>query len=225
VIPLFPQYSSAATGSAINELIPTLAKQWNIPALTIKRDFYQHPGFLAAYADIIKQHISGKAIDLLLFSYHGLPERHIDKSECEASCDRLLDCPNINDDNQFCYRAQCYATTHFITQRLGLASNQYTVSFQSRLGRIPWIKPYTDLLLPELIQKGIKNIAIVSPSFVADCLETLEEINIRTRAQWASLGGSNFIFIPCINHSHLWINALADMVRGKGDDHRYTNTN
>jgi len=213
VVPLFPQYSSAATGSAIEELTSTLVKQWNIPKLVIQRDFYHHPAFVAAYVDIIKQHTSGKRIDLLLFSYHGLPERHIHKSECQAPCERLHNCPTIDDNNQFCYRAQCYATTHNIAKQLGLPANQYTVSFQSRLGRTPWIKPYTDLLLPELRKQGIKNIAIVCPSFVADCLETLEEVNIRLREQWLALGGDHFTFIPCINYSPLWIKALADMVR------------
>ncbi len=213
VIPLFPQYSSAATGSAIEAFIAPLAKQWNLPKLTIKRDFYRHSGFITAYAEIIKQHISDKKIDLLLFSYHGLPERHISKSKCNASCDHMTNCPTIYDENLFCYRAQCYATTHAIAEQLGFDTPQYTVSFQSRLGRTPWIKPYTDLLLPELIKQGVKHIAMVCPSFVADCLETLEEVNIRAREQWLSLGGTSFTFIPCINHSPRWINALADMVR------------
>jgi ferrochelatase len=215
VIPLFPQYSSAATGSAIEALLTVLLKQWNIPKLAIQRDFYQHPGFVAAYADIIKQHIGSKNIELFLFSYHGLPERHIRKSQCQTPCDRASDCPAITDDNRFCYRAQCYATSHYIADQLGLNSEQYAVSFQSRLGRTPWIKPYTDLLLPELIKKGTKNLAIVCPSFVADCLETLEEINIRAHKQWFALGGTSFTFIPCINHSPLWIKALADMVRNR----------
>lgn len=213
VVPLFPQYTSAATGSAIQALIPTLANQWNIPKLVIKKDFYQQSGFIASYVDIIKQHIAGKKLDLLLFSYHGLPERHIHKSKCQAECSRLHACPVINPSNLFCYRAQCYATTHSIAKQLGLNEQDYLVSFQSRLGRTPWIKPYTDLLLPELIKKGTKRIAIVSPSFIADCLETLEEINIRAREQWYALGGEDFTFIPCINHSPRWIKALAEMVR------------
>ncbi len=217
VIPLFPQYSSAATGSAIEQLLTKLVRQWNIPALDIQRDFYQHPGFVTAYADIIKQHISDKQIDFLLFSYHGLPERHINKSDCRAQCDRMNVCSTMNHDNAFCYRAQCYKTSHLIAQHLGLNANQYRVAFQSRLGRSPWIKPYTDLLLPELINKNIKNIAIVCPSFVTDCLETLEEVNIRTRQQWLALGGTDFTFIPCINHSPIWIKALADMVKNKID--------
>jgi len=212
VIPLFPQYSSAATGSATEQLMLNLSQQWNIPELMIKRDFYNHSGFIQAFSEMIKSHIAGKKMDKIIFSYHGLPERHITKSHCHAKCDKAGVCPAVTDDNRYCYRAQCYAGTELIAKELGLSVNQYTVSFQSRLGRTPWIKPYTDLLLSELIQKGIKNIAIVSPSFVADCLETLEEINIRTREQWKILGGNDFIFIPCLNDTHPWINALADLV-------------
>lgn len=212
IIPLFPQYSSAANGSAIEKSLNILAKKWNIPALTIVRDFYKDHGFISAYADIIKKTIGEKKIDLVLFSYHGLPERHITKSECLASCDRLAPCPKMNDDNIYCYRAQCYETTSLITDELNLSPEQYRVSFQSRLGRTPWIKPYTDLILPELIAQGIKNIAIVCPSFVADCLETLEEINIRAREQWKMLGGEEFTFIPCLNDHPVWVKSLAKMI-------------
>lgn len=211
VIPLFPQYSSAATGSALEKLFEQVSKRWNVPEMKVANNFYNDAGFIHACAEEIKKNIQDKNMDLLLFSYHGLPERHINKSDCRAACDRLHTCSTVNADNRYCYRAQCYATSELIAKELGLDSSQYTVSFQSRLGRTPWIKPYTDLLLPELIQKNVKNIAIFSPSFVADCLETLEEIDIRTRVQWQSLGGGDFIFIPCLNDSTLWIKALAEM--------------
>jgi len=212
VIPLFPQYSSAATGSAVEKLLEPISQFWNVPEVKIIRDFYNHPGFISAYADLIRKHIDGKKVEMVLFSYHGLPERHISKSLCKAKCDHKSACPGVDADNLYCYRAQCYATTSLISKELGLAPNQRFLSFQSRLGRTPWIEPYTDMVLPELIQKGIKNIAIVCPSFVADCLETLEEINIRAREQWRGLGGEEFIFIPCVNSTSLWVQALAAMV-------------
>jgi ferrochelatase len=212
VLPLFPQYSSAATGSAIEQLLLCASKQWNIPQVIVKRDFYNDEGFVHAFAEIIKQRLSDKKIDKLIFSYHGLPQRHIVKSQCNATCDLVHACPAVMDENRFCYRAQCYETSRSIAQVLGLTPDQYMVSFQSRLGRTPWIKPYTDLMLPELAQQGIKNIAMVSPSFVADCLETLEEINLRLREQWKSLGGNQFIFIPCVNDHSLWIKGLVNMV-------------
>lgn len=211
-IPLFPQYSSAANGSAIENLLLHLSKQWNVPELSVKGDFYNHPGFIQAFADVIEKQVKGKDIDMLVFSYHGLPERHVIKSDCKAQCDRVNACPVISDANRFCYRAQCYATTQLIAEKLGLLPNQYTVAFQSRLGRTPWIKPYTDLVLPELISKDIKNIAVVSPSFVADCLETLEEINIRMREQWVGLGGEGFTFVPCVNDSRVWVGVLVKII-------------
>lgn len=212
VIPLFPQYSSAATGSAIEEVMSYFVRQWNIPEINIMRDFYKHPGFINAYSEVIQKNITHKKIDKIIFSYHGLPERHITKSYCKAECKRVHECPVVTDTNRFCYRAQCYATTQAIIKKLGLTDDQAIVAFQSRLGRTPWIKPYTDLLLPDLINQGVKNIAVVSPSFVADCLETLEEINIRMRKQWVELGGNEFTFVPCINDNHSWIQALAIMI-------------
>jgi ferrochelatase len=215
LLPLFPQYSAAATGSAIASALNILSAQWNIPEIFIKRDFYDHPHFIAAYADVIKKNIAGKNIERIVFSYHGLPERHIQKSNCQASCDHAAACPPMNDSNLFCYRAQCHATTHLLAKALNLNAQHYRVAFQSRLGRTPWIKPYTDLLLPELMQQGVKNIAVVCPSFVADCLETLEEINIRAREQWLKLGGKEFIFIPCLNDHPAWVTGLAEISREK----------
>jgi protoporphyrin/coproporphyrin ferrochelatase len=213
VLPLFPHYASAATGSAMEAVLKPVSKQWNIPEIRVKRDFYDDPGFIAAYAEIIKATLQDKKVDLLLFSYHGLPERHINKSQCQATCDRLNACPEISDTNAYCYRAQCYATSRLLAEAIGLKANQYHVAFQSRLGHTPWIKPYTDLVLPKLIQQGIKNIAVVCPSFVADCLETLEEVDIRARAQWVALGGKAFTFVPCLNAAPTWVSALGEMVR------------
>jgi ferrochelatase len=213
MIPLFPQYSSAATGSAIEAVLQQISKQWNIPEIYCKNDFYEHPGFIDAYVDVLKNAMANKNIEHVILSYHGLPERHITKSECQANCDHVAACPAIDIKNAFCYRAQCYQTSARIAEKLQWRQDQYSVSFQSRLGRTPWIKPYTDFVLPELHQKGIKNIAIVCPSFVADCLETLEEINIRAREDWQKLGGDTFLFVPCINDHPLWVQALADMCK------------
>jgi ferrochelatase len=213
VVPLYPQYSSSATGSALDEFLRIFHKEWNMPSLTIKHEFYDDPGFINAYADVIRKHVAQHKIDMIVFSYHGLPLRHIKKSNCYAHCDDSRPCPMINDRNLYCYRAQCFATSRLIAKQLNLKSDQYIVSFQSRLGRTPWIKPYTDLVLPGLIEQGIKNIAMVSPSFIADCLETLEEVNIRTRNAWQALGGENFIFVPCLNDSPIWVKALAEMIK------------
>lgn len=213
VLPLFPQYSSAATGSAISEFLKAYTSQWNIPNMTIKRDFYNDPNFIRAYAEIIQKNIVKKNPDVILFSYHSLPERHLIKSKCRMECSSNGTCGDIQEANQYCYKAQCYVTSALLAKALHLTSNQYRVAFQSRLGKTPWIGPYTDVILPQLIQEGIKNIAVVCPSFIVDCLETLEEINIRARSQWEMLGGETFTFIPCLNDEPEWIKALAAIVK------------
>lgn len=212
VLPLFPQYSSAATGSTLEKVMGMVAKQWNIPELYIKKDFYDHPGFISSYAELIKEKTNKQNIEVMIFSYHGLPERHIHKSQCKAACTQTEVCPDLQIDNAYCYRAQCFKTSELLAHSLNINPEQYIVAFQSRLGKTPWIKPYIDLELPELRKKGIKNIAVACPSFVADCLETLEEINIRLRAQWLELGGNTFVFIPCINDRPSWVKALCTMV-------------
>lgn len=213
VIPLFPQYSSAANGSALEKLFLELKNQWNIPQVNIIHQFYNNADYIKAYAETIKSSLQGKIYDTLLFSYHGLPERHITKSACLSDCNRINVCPPTGLKNQFCYRAQCYETSALIAKELKLNSNQYEVGFQSRLGRIPWIKPYSDVLLPQLLQRGIKRLAVVCPSFIVDCLETLEEVNIRMREQWQQLGGEDFIYIPCLNESPHFIKALSNIIQ------------
>ncbi|HVE44403.1 MAG TPA: ferrochelatase [Gammaproteobacteria bacterium] len=213
IIPLYPQYAAAATGSAIAEVMDVLSSQWNMPQLVIKNQFYDHPAFISAYASRIGEFLKNQSVDFVLFSYHGLPERHVDKSGCALSCDKISSCPAIDSANAYCYRAQCYATTEAIVKKAGLDASVYGVSFQSRLGRTPWIKPYTDMLLPDLLRRGIKKLAIVSPSFAVDCLETLEEIDIRTREQWFKLGGEAFYYIPCLNDSPDFVSALAEIAR------------
>lgn len=189
ILPLFPQYAVATTGTAVAKIFQQTS---DIEVdLQIRSSFYNDPLFINAYAEKIKGALKDNKPDLLLFSYHGLPERHLNSNG---------------------YRSQCYETSHLIAERLKLSPEQYTVSFQSRLGKTPWIKPYTDELLPELRKKEIQNIAVVSPSFVTDCLETLEEIDIRLREQWMTLGGESFTYIPALNDDSLWISALKEWV-------------
>jgi ferrochelatase len=212
-IPLFPQYSCAATGSAIEELLRTIGSQLNIPEIHIKKDFYCDPDFINAYTNLIKPYVHNKQIEKVIFSYHGLPVRQLEKGICNnTTCSKNNDCPSMQFDNLNCYRAQCYETSRLIASSLYLDRSQYEVSFQSRLGKTPWIKPYTDITLIELRKKNINNIAIVCPSFVADCLETLEEINIKAREQWSSLGGNEFLFIPSLNNGIFWVKSLKQMV-------------
>jgi protoporphyrin/coproporphyrin ferrochelatase len=215
IIPLFPQYASASSGSALEATLERLARQNTIPNIRVIRDFYHLPGYIDAYTDLIQQHIQDKSIDRILFSYHGLPERQIKKTRCQASCvlsNASGPCKRMDSSNSDCYRAQCYETTRLIAEKLGLRADQYQICFQSRLGRTPWIKPYTDQVLIDLSKQRVRNIAVVCPSFVSDCLETLEEINIRAREQWQALGGERFVCVPCINTHPMWVAGLAQRV-------------
>jgi ferrochelatase len=204
VLPLYPQYSSAATGSTIEEIMRVFANQEVIPSLTIIRDFYQHPAYITAQAQIINTHFNEQ--DHLLFSYHGIPEHQIQKSGCKTICSDI--CPPISENNQGCYKAQCHQTSLLLATELKLKPNQYSTAFQSRLGKTPWIKPYLDEILIELVVKGINNLTVVCPSFIADCLETLEEIGIRAKEQWIKLGGIQFTMIPCLNSDACWVKAV-----------------
>lgn len=227
ILPLFPQYASASTGSVVEACLKALQKSWNIPDIAIQTAFYDDPGFIQAYSHVIQDTLNGKSNivplfeknDFLLFSYHGLPERHITKSQCQhqsthcSTKDNIhAPCPVISVANAFCYRAQCYTTSQLLAEKLSLSTEQYDTVFQSRLGKLPWIKPYTDVYLSGLISKGIKNMWVACPSFTADCLETLEEIGIRLKAQWLKAGGHHFTLIPCLNETDSWVNIMAKWV-------------
>lgn len=207
VLPLFPQYAEASTGSAIAKACDELSRQNCTQEIKIIKEFYDYPDFINAMADKIKPYLKDKET-LLLLSYHGLPERQIDKIPCKAQCDRQSACPAINADNQSCYRAQCYATSRAIAQHLKLSEERVSTSFQSRLGRVPWIKPYTDEILVKLREDGVKKLVIACPAFVADCLETLEEIGMGIRENWLALGGESFELVPCLNADPNWVDAV-----------------
>lgn len=211
VLPLYPQYSSAATGSSIEKALQALAPTTIFPSISIIRDFYNHPAFIHAQAELIKKH--GLDHDHILFSYHGLPERHLLKAGCKTICADA--CP-ASSAAQGCYRAQCFETTRLLAERLQLTN--YSTAFQSRLGKTPWIKPYTDEVLTKLVNSGVKRLAIACPSFVTDCLETLEEIGLRAKQQWLALGGEQFTLIPCLNDNELWIDAIQNITAGSIQD-------
>lgn len=218
VVPLFPQYASASTGSALDAVYAAAAERNNVPPLAVVPSFYAEPGFVRALTAVARDLPEERRPDHLLISFHGLPERQVKASDttgrhCLASetC-----CDAIGPANRFCYRAQCHATARALAESLGLRREHWTISFQSRLGRTPWIKPYTDEVLPELFERGIRRLAVACPSFVADCLETIEEIGIRAREQWLELGGEDLVLVPCVNDHPLWVEALATWVRAQG---------
>ncbi len=211
ILPLFPQYSSAATGSAIAETLRELASSHNVPKIIIHQEFYQNPDYIEALAESITKHRSTTK-NHYLFSYHGLPERQITKSDGEKICSRHEECPAPVGKRKFCYRAQCYETTRMVAKKLSLKRNQYTVCFQSRIGKTPWIHPYTEETLKDLATKGIKDLTVICPSFVSDCLETLEEIGIRAKQQWAELGGNSLTLIPCLNEDVKFVNTIHNLI-------------
>lgn len=207
VMPLFPQYASSSSGAALEQMFNILAKVKVIPSIEVKPEFYQESNFIEALSVSIKPYLKTD-FDFLLMSYHGLPERQMQ----HQTCDLNQPCPGITKQNQNCYRAQCYQTSRLLAKNLNLADNKWGVSFQSRLGRLPWIKPYTDQYLIELRERNVKNLVVCCPSFVADCLETLEEIGIRAAEQWHSLGGESLKLVPALNAQDKWIESLAKIL-------------
>jgi ferrochelatase len=216
-LPLFPQYASSSTGSALQRLLECAGERWNVPALDALPEFYAHPGFVRALAAVARPVLERARPDHLLMSYHGLPERQIRKSAPDsARCLRAADCcATLRADNARCYRAQAFATSRALARALSLEDDRWSVAFQSRLGRTPWIRPFTDEVLPELARRGVRRLAVTCPSFVADCLETVEEIGVRARAQWQELGGESLELVPCVNAHPLWVEAVAEMVRSR----------
>lgn len=215
VLPLYPQYASSSTGSTLERVYELTGKAWNVPALRVVPPFFDHPAFLDAWTEVARPALAAARPDHVLFSFHGLPERHVLKSDTSGRhCLKSAGCCDVSvPENRWCYRAQCFRTARALAGRLGLPAEQTTVAFQSRLGRTPWLKPYTDLLLPELAAKGVRRLAVLCPAFVADCLETLEEIGIRARADFLRAGGEALTLVPSLNAHPAWVRGLVRMVR------------
>ena len=215
MFPLFPQYSSAATGSAVEKAWDEAGKLWNTPYMQIVPPFYDHPAYLDACARVARRAMAGIDPEVVLFSFHGLPERHCLKSDdTGAHCLKSDDCcARIVDANRNCYRAQCFATARGIGDRLGIPTDKRIVCFQSRLGRTPWIRPYTDEVLVELGRRGVKRAAIMSAAFVADCLETLEELGIRAVESFRASGGEELRVVPAVNAEDDWADGVVRIAR------------
>jgi ferrochelatase len=213
VIPFFPQYASASTGSVYEKVMDEV-KGWPIfPEIRFVSSFLSHPKFIEAFVTLGKKYMAAERYDHYLFSYHGLPERQIRKGDCTNTCLQGNCCATLHAMNQHCYRAQCFETTRLLTRELGIPEAQYTVSFQSRLGRTPWIKPYTDEIIKELTAKGIKRVLAFSPSFVADCLETSIEIGVEYNELFEANGGQHWQLVESLNESPLWVETLVELVR------------
>lgn len=213
VLPLYPQYTQATTVSCVNEVHWAAHKiKLSIPVEFLP-SFCDHSSFIRAFAEKGRKQLRGIALDHIIFSFHGLPEAQIKKADASGCC--LIQptcCDQFSDVNKDCYRAQCFQTARLIAKNLGLNRENYTVSFQSRIKLKNWIEPYTDQELVRLAREGKKRVAVFCPSFVADCLETLEEIGIRGRQLFVKDGGEVFEVVPSLNDDPLWIEAVYEMV-------------
>jgi len=213
VVPLFPQYASATNGSVF-ELATQIISTWQtIPAFNFTGPFFNHSFFLDPIVKQIQEARASGNFDQVLFTYHGLPERHIRKGDDTKTCLVGDCCQSYHKGNALCYRAQCFETSRLIARKVGLADSEFTTSFQSRLGRDPWIKPYTDDVIKKWPAQGIKRVLALSPSFVADCLETTEEIGDEYREVFESAGGEHWELVPCVNDRPDWVEGLSQWIR------------
>ena len=182
--------------------------------LTMVPPFYNHPDYIRVMSENIKSHLEGVDYDHILFSYHGIPERHIRKSDITKSHCKIDGscCATPSKAHEFCYRHQCLEVTRLVAEKLELKEDSYSTSFQSRLGFDPWLQPYTDRTIERLGISGVKNMAIVTPAFVSDCLETLEEIAMEGEEIFHEVGGKEFSTIPCLNDDQEFVDLLANWI-------------
>lgn len=211
VFPLYPQYSSAATGSSIEQVQRLAGQRWNTPYIQVIPPFYGHPAYVEARAEAARPFLDPMP-ERVFFSFHGLPERQIRKSDPTGShCLARPDCcAEIGPANRHCYRAQCHAAARLLADRLGVPEERRIVCFQSRLGRSPWISPATDEVLAAEARKGVRR-AVIIPAFVTDCLETLEELSIRGVEIWRDNGGETLDVVPALNAGDRFAEAVVEI--------------
>ena len=212
LIPLFPHYAMSTCETVIVAVCEALKKLDASFPLIVQPPFYDHPLYIKALTASAREFLASE-YDHLLFSYHGLPERHLRKTDpTGAHCLKTDDCCTTpSPAHRTCYRAQVMATTAAFVRAASIPDDKYSVSFQSRLGRDKWLEPSTATVLPQLAAKGKRNLLVICPAFVSDCLETLEEIGIRGRESFLAAGGRELRLIPCLNEHPLWIDALRHM--------------
>ncbi len=211
-LPLYPHYAMSSYETAVEYAKEIYQKKIYPFKLSFIDPFYNEPHYIDALTDVFRPYIQ-KEFDHLLFSYHGIPERHIRKSDVTGChCLQVENCCEVaSQAHVHCYRHQVFTTTRLVTERLNIPKEKYSISFQSRLGK-GWLTPFTDIRLAEMPPEGIKNLKIVCPAFVSDCLETLEEIAIRGKEIFMKAGGESFEMIPCLNTNPLWVEAIEGYV-------------
>ena len=211
IIPMFPQYASASTGSAIEKAMKLISKWWIIPEIKIISQFYDNEGYLNTIIEQAKKYKLND-YDHVLFSYHGLPVRQVDKVYSNGRLCEEHNCETeITTENKYCYKATCYATTRLLAAKLNIPKEKYTVCFQSRLDK-DWLEPFSDKVIIEQAKKGAKKLLVFSPAFVADCLETTVEIGIEYQDLFAQYGGEKIQLVESLNDHPMWINTLKKMV-------------
>ncbi|WP_033959682.1 ferrochelatase [Psychroserpens jangbogonensis] len=214
LIPLYPQFAMATT-ETILVLAETIRKE-HFPQLAIQdlKAFYNNTNYIKVLSNSVAKHLEGKDYEHLLFSYHGVPERHIRKSDITKSHCKIDGscCATASPTHEFCYRHQCKEVTRLVGQALNLKEGTFSTSFQSRLGFDPWLQPYTDRTIERLGKEGIKKMAIVTPAFVSDCLETLEEIAMEGEEIFHEMGGKDFMTIPCLNDDKEFVDLLSGWI-------------
>ena len=219
-IPLYPHYAMSSYETAV-EHAKAVHKKGKYPfSLSFIRPFYNESNYIQALAESIGPYLQ-QDYDHILFSYHGVPGRHIRKSDITGNhCLQTPDCcQTASPAHAFCYRHQCFTTTRLITEKLNIPEKKYSISFQSRLGK-GWLEPFTDIRLAELPKEGKKKLLVLCPAFVSDCLETLEEIAVEGKETFLHAGGESFTFIPCMNTSTAWVDTIALWMKEYADGER-----
>ena len=214
VIPLFPQYASASTGSVIQKVMELVSKWQTVPPISFINSFHDNELMIDTFAENAQKY-QPESYDQILFSFHGLPERQLKK--CDHTGQHCLKkddcCSTLTDVNKFCYSAQCHDTARLIAKRLNIPAEKYSVCFQSRLGKEPWVQPYTSDVLKVLAEKGKKRLLVFCPAFVADCLETLYEVSVEYHEEFRALGGEEVQLVASLNDDPKFIEALVEMVK------------
>lgn len=209
LLPLYPHYAMSSYETAVEDIKQAHNKGAYSSHITTIKPFYNNADYINSLAESIKPYLQ-EDFDKILFSYHGIPERHVKKTDVTHShCLQVNDCCHVpSPAHDFCYRHQTIRTTELITERLQIPKEKVEQTFQSRLGRDPWLTPFTAVRLTELPNEGVKKVLVVCPAFVSDCLETLEEMAIQGREIFMDAGGESFQLIPCMNTQYLWVETI-----------------
>jgi ferrochelatase len=214
LVPLYPHYAMSSYETVVVKTMQEQQVHFPDIKITTLPAFYKNPDYIEVLSERILKELKNFDYDHILFSYHGIPERHIRKSDpTKFHCKIDGSCCQINSvAHNTCYRHQCYDTTELVKAELNLDEDKVSTSFQSRLAGDPWLKPYTDFEFERLAKAGVKKLAVITPAFVSDCLETLEEIAMEGKEQFMEAGGEDYIHIPCLNESDSWVTLMAEWI-------------